>query len=279
MSILPQGFKDLIPEDSEAILNTAMVLNNDKLVIIRSRDVKDEMTIHDLHSGEQTGRIGEGMIGTFAEVTGKREHQEFFYKVVGFNNPGLIYRYSFKESEKQEKLFRKTDVKGLRPEEFFTEQVFIESTGGVKVPMFITTPAGVPKDGTAGALLYAYGGFSIPMDPSFSPAMLTFCKYYGCAFAVVNARGGGEYGEEWHEAGILEHKQNVGCSVHSGLPPNCLAYSSCIYRLSAMCKLLPSTWLITSMPATRKSQYTEGRMEESLLSGQLNKSLSFSAQC
>lgn len=210
-----QGFQSLIAEDSKAILNSAQVVDKDKLIIIRSRDVKDEMTIHNLYTGEQTGRIAEGMIGTFAETTGKRDHVEFFYKVVGFNNPGLIYRYSFKDTAKQETLFRKTDVKGLRPEEFTTEQVFIDSTDGVKVPMFITTPTGVPKDGTAGALLYAYGGFSIPLDPSFSPAMLTFCKYYGCAFAVVNARGGGEYGEEWHEAGILEHKQNVSRS----LPP------------------------------------------------------------
>lgn len=203
---------DFIAEDAKAILNKAQVLDNDKLILIRSRDVKDEMTVHDLYTGKQTGRIGEGMIGTFEETTGKREHKELFYKLVSFNNPGLIYRYSFEDIEKQEKLFRKTDVKGLKPEEFSTQQVFFESTGGVKVPMFIITPAGVPKDGTAGALLYAYGGFSIPLDPFFAPAMLTFCKYYGCAFAVVGARGGGEYGEDWHHAGILENKQNVCCS-------------------------------------------------------------------
>jgi prolyl oligopeptidase len=150
------------------------------------------MSVHDLYTGKQTGRIAEGSIGTFAQTTGRREHTEFFYKLTGFNNPGIIYRYSFAEGAKQEKLFRSTEVKGLQPSEFTTEQVFVESTGGVKVPMFITTPAGVAKDGTAGALLYAYGGFSIPLDPFFSPAMLTFCKYYGCSFAVVNARGGGE---------------------------------------------------------------------------------------
>lgn len=194
-------------------MNSAQVIDNDKLIIIRSRDVKDEMTIHDLYTGKETGRIAEGMIGTFAETTGKREHKELFYKVTGFNNPGLIYRYSFAEGERQEKLFRKTEVKGLRPEEFTTEQVFIDSTGGVKVPMFITTPEGVKKDGTAGVLLYCYGGFSIALDPFFSAAMLTFCKYYGCAFAVVNARGGGEYGEEWHQAGILENKQNVSLAI------------------------------------------------------------------
>lgn len=170
------------------------------------------MSIHDLYTGKEISRIAEGMIGTIAETTGKREHKELLFKITGFNNPGIVYRYSFSEGEKQEKMFRKTEVKGLKPEEFSTEQVFVESTGGVKVPMFITTPRGVPRDGTAGALLYAYGGFSIPLDPFFSPAMLTFCKYYGCVLAVVGARGGGEYGEEWHEAGILEHKQNVSRS-------------------------------------------------------------------
>jgi prolyl oligopeptidase len=76
--------------------------------------------------------------------------------------------------------------------------------------MFIVTPAGVPKDGTAAALQYGYGGFSHAMDPFFSPAMLTFVKHYGMRLAVANIRGGAEYGEEWHEAGTKERKQNVG---------------------------------------------------------------------
>lgn len=172
-------------------------------------DVKDEMAVHDLYTGKLIRKIAEGVIGTFAEISAKRECQEIFYSLVRFNNPGIIYRYSFEDGQSQEKMFRKSEVRGLRPEEFTTEQVFVESTGGVKVPMFVTTPTGVPKDGTAGVLLYVYGGHSISVYPFFDPAKLTFCKYYGCAFAVVNARGGGEYGEEWHEAGMLEKQQNV----------------------------------------------------------------------
>lgn len=88
-------------------------------------------------------------------------------------------------------------------------QVFYTSKDGTRVPMFIVTPTGVPKDGTAAALQYGYGGFSHAMDPFFSPAMLTFVKHYGMRLVVANIRGGAEYGEEWHEAGTKERKQNV----------------------------------------------------------------------
>lgn len=78
------------------------------------------------------------------------------------------------------------------------------------MPMFIVTPTGVPKDGSSPLLLYGYGGFSIPMTSFFSVEMLTFIKAYGGRLAVANIRGGAEYGEEWHEAGTKERKQNVG---------------------------------------------------------------------
>lgn len=211
-----QGFTDLIAEDPESILTSAFVVNQDELLVVRSRDVKDELHVHTLQTGEKKGRIAANLIGDFAQFTGRREHSEIFFKMTGFSNPGLVYRYDFKKqsrtdkgSAEGEKLFRSTVVNGLKPEEFETEQIFYSSKDGTKVPMFIVTPSGAPKDGSAPLLLYGYGGFSISMTSFFSVEMLTFIKAYGGRLAVANIRGGAEYGEEWHEAGTKERKQNV----------------------------------------------------------------------
>jgi prolyl oligopeptidase len=161
-----EGFEDLIKEDPDSILTSASVVNGDDLLLLRSRDVKDELSIHDLKTGQRKGRIGRNLIGTFGEMRGRRHHKELFFKVVGFSNPGLAYRYSFEDNQ-GEKLFRATVVKGLQQDEFETQQVFYESKDGTRVPMFIVTPRGVAQDGSAPALLYGYGGFSISMDPFF----------------------------------------------------------------------------------------------------------------
>jgi prolyl oligopeptidase len=94
--------------------------------------------VHDLSTGEKKGRIGANLIGSFAQLTGRRHHTEIFFQMLGFSNPGLIYRYSLKNaSQGAEKLWRSTVVKGLKPEEFSTEQVFYTSKDGTRVPMFI----------------------------------------------------------------------------------------------------------------------------------------------
>ena len=117
-----EGFLEHLAEHPDAILTTAFVVNHDKLLLIRSQDVKDQLTIHALESGKKLGRIGANLIGSFGQVTGKRHHEAFFFKVIGFNNPGVVYRYSFREKE-GEQLFRSTVVEGLKPNNFETEQV------------------------------------------------------------------------------------------------------------------------------------------------------------
>lgn len=153
-----EGFVDHIPEDPDSILTSAFVVAQDRLIVIRSKDVKDTVHVHDLSTGKRESRIGEHLIGSFGEISGRREVDELFFKVIAFNNPGIVYRYDFKAEQSEEKLWRSTVVKGLKPEEFETEQVFYASKDGTKVPMFITTPKGTPKDGTAPLLLYGYGG-------------------------------------------------------------------------------------------------------------------------
>ena len=94
------------------------------------------------------------------------------------------------------------------PEAFESTQVFYTSKDGTRVPMFITRKKGTPRDGSAPAILYGYGGFNISLTPAFSPATVAWLELGG-VFAVANIRGGGEYGEAWHRAGTKEHKQNV----------------------------------------------------------------------
>lgn len=91
---------------------------------------------------------------------------------------------------------------------FHRTQVFFDSKDGTKVPMFIVTKKGKVFDGNSCTLLYGYGGFSISITPTFSPFRTVFIKHFDGCLAIANIRGGGEYGEEWHEAGIKLKKQN-----------------------------------------------------------------------
>ena len=106
-------------------------------------------------------------------------------------------------------IFRTTVLKGLKPDEFIAEQIWYKGKDGTKVPMFIVRHTSTKLDGTAAALQYGYGGFSISVNPSFSASILSFIKRYNAIFALPNIRGGGEFGEDWHEAGIKEKKINV----------------------------------------------------------------------
>ena len=104
-------------------------------------------------------------------------------------------------------LFSKPEVK-FNPEEYETKQVFFNSKDGTRVPIFLSYKKGIKKDGNNPVLLYGYGGFNIPQTPSFGVSNLFFMEQGGI-FAVVCLRGGSEYGEAWHKAGMMEHKQNV----------------------------------------------------------------------
>ena len=114
-------------------------------------------------------------------------------------------RYHF-DKHASELLF-KAKVK-FNPDDYTTEQVFYQSADGTRVPMFISYKKAMKRDGQAPTYLYGYGGFDISSTPSFAPANLVWMEMGGI-YAVANLRGGGEYGEKWHEAGMLHTKQNV----------------------------------------------------------------------
>jgi prolyl oligopeptidase len=144
-------------------------------------------------------------LGTAGGFGGKRDDTYTFYSFTNFTDPGTIYKYDI-ASGKSEIYFR-PDLK-FDPDQFETKQVFYPSKDGTKIPMFIVHKKGLKLDGNNPTLLYSYGGFNISLSPSFSTSRIIMLEQGG-VFALANLRGGGEYGEDWHQAGMKEKKQNV----------------------------------------------------------------------
>ena len=143
--------------------------------------------------------------GSTGGFGGKADATETFYAFTSFTYPTSIYRYDMATGESS--LFVAPEV-DFNPEQFESKQVWYESKDGTAVPMFIVHKKGLELDGNRPTYLYAYGGFNISLTPSFSPSLLLLLENDG-VYAMPNLRGGGEFGEDWHEAGMLLKKQNV----------------------------------------------------------------------
>ena len=146
-----------------------------------------------------------GIGSTSGGFSGKAEDTEVFYGFSSFNVPPTSYRYSIADGVST--LFHATEV-NFDVSAFTVEQVFYPSKDGTQIPMFLVYKKGMKRDGSNPVYLYAYGGFNISLPPSFSPSRMLLLEQGGI-FALANIRGGGEYGEAWHRAGMLENKQNV----------------------------------------------------------------------
>lgn len=200
-------FVDVIPEDPEANIESA-VIAGDHFIVTYTRNVQDELYLYS-KSGERLQRLLPNFVGSIG-VSAKENESWFFVTATGFTTPGTIYHYDFKaQDQKGLQLFRDTQVKGIKADDFIAHQEWCTSKDGTRIPMFIVRPKGVEKDGTAPAILYGYGGFSYSITPSFSATKLTTIKSYGMISVIANIRGGAEFGEEWHLAGTKERKHNV----------------------------------------------------------------------
>lgn len=144
-------------------------------------------------------------LGTASGFGGKADQNETFYYFTSFTNPGATYRYDVGKNTST--LFKAPKTR-FTPEDYESNQVFAPSKDGTKVPMFVVHKKGLKLDGSNPTLLYAYGGFNISLRPSYSPATIAWLDMGG-VYVMANLRGGGEYGEEWHEAGMKLKKQNV----------------------------------------------------------------------
>ena len=197
-----QNWRDLIPQDKNVLENTSMV--GGKLICSYMQDASHHVYLYDLR-GNKLREIALPSFGSVFGFTGKKKDKEVFYTFTSFTYPPSIYRYDLEANVSI--LFRSSEVK-FDPEGYESKQIFYTSKDGTKVPMFIVQKKGLKMDGTNPCYLYGYGGFNISLTPSFSTLRLILLEN-GVIFAMPNLRGGGEYGEDWHDAGTKLHKQNV----------------------------------------------------------------------
>ena len=196
------NWKEIIPEAAETLRSVGLL--NNQFVTNYLKDARSQINIYDL-DGTLVREVELPGIGSAGGFGGKRHDTETFYTFTSFTTPATIYRYDMKTGES--KLFRQPKV-DFNPDEYQTQQVFYPSKDGTKIPMFITHKKGIELDGKNPTYLYAYGGFNISLTPSFSISNLVWLEMGGI-YAVPNLRGGGEYGEAWHQAGMKDKKQNV----------------------------------------------------------------------
>ncbi len=196
-----ENWKDILPEKKDVLQGVRII--GGKLIATYMQDVAHHVYLFDL-SGNPEGEIELPSLGTVG-FSGKRNENIAFYTFTSFTYPGTIFKFDV--STKKSELYQQIEL-DFDFENYETKQVFYESKDGTKVPMFIVHKKGLKLDGNNPTYLYAYGGFNASMLPSFSTSRLMLLENNG-VFALANIRGGGEYGEAWHKAGMLEKKQNV----------------------------------------------------------------------
>ena len=197
-----ENWKTVIPEKNDVLQSVGDGGGN--LFANYLKDASSKV-IQYTYQGKLIREIKLPGIGTASGFSARGKDKDFFYSYSSFATPPTIYRYNIATGKSE--LYRKTDLK-MKTDDIVTEQVFFTSKDGTKVPVFLTHKKGLKKDGTNPVLLYGYGGFNIPMTPGFSVSN-SFFVAQGGIYAVVNLRGGSEYGEAWHKAGMLLNKQNV----------------------------------------------------------------------
>ncbi len=197
-----ENWREVIAENKDVLEGVSLI--GDSFFASYLEDARSVVRIFDL-KGQQTGEVKLDGIGSVGGFAGRREDTETFYAFTGFTKPTTILRYDLKTENST--VFRQPKV-AFDPDDYVTRQVFFTSRDGTRVPMFITHHKTVEPHGKNPTILYAYGGFNISITPSFSVPNLVWMEMGGI-YAVPNLRGGGEYGRDWHEAGMLHRKQNV----------------------------------------------------------------------
>ncbi|NQU23320.1 MAG: S9 family peptidase [Candidatus Nealsonbacteria bacterium] len=198
----PEHFREIIPQAAETLLSVSLVA--DRFVASYLKDVKPQVKIFNM-TGKLADEVQFPGIGSASGFGGHRKDKETFYSFSSFATPPSIYRYDMTTGKST--MLRRAEVK-FNPDAYTVKQVFYRSKDGTRVPMFISHKKGIKLDGSHPTLLYGYGGFAIPLRPRFSVSRIAWMEMGGIA-ATANLRGGGEYGEAWHEAGKLANKQNV----------------------------------------------------------------------
>ena len=196
------AWRTLIPEGRDVLRGVSLV--HDTFIASYLRDASNAVLLYEM-DGKPLGEVKLPAIGSARGFDGKRTDAVTYYSFTNFSTPGTINRFDV--ATRTSTVFRQPRVNADLGA-YETSQVFFTSKDGTRVPMFLTHRKGLKLDGRNPTLLYAYGGFDIPEMPSFSVSNLVWMEMGG-VYALANLRGGGEYGEAWHQAGMLERKQKV----------------------------------------------------------------------
>jgi prolyl oligopeptidase len=198
-----EAWKELIPQ-ADAVLQGAAVFGG-KLFAQYEQNASSQLKIFDV-DGKKLNDLPLPAIGTVYGSGGRWDRDEVFYGFQSFTFAPSIYRYDLKDGSTT--LWTKVDAPSIDPSTFEVNQEWCKSKDGTRVPMFVVHKKGIQKNGKNPTLLTAYGGFNVSLTPSFSRTAYLWMEHGG-VYAVANLRGGAEFGEDWHRAGMLDKKQNV----------------------------------------------------------------------
>lgn len=207
-----ENWKTLIAENKSKPLDAVAPVAKNKLIVHYIENVRSNMQVRDLNTGEHLGTLPLDA-GQLVSVSGRRKYDEVFYGFTSFLEPGTIYHCNIPENVSDLTLnpttFRKTIVPEFEPTMFETRQVFYRSKDNkTRIPMYIIQRCGLLRNRRNPVIIYGYGGYGVSLLPSFSIGRAFFLRHLNGIYAIPNIRGGGELGEDWHNAGRLLNKQN-----------------------------------------------------------------------
>ncbi len=198
-----RAWKEIVPEDQHAVLE-GMSIVGDRLALLYLRDVKNEIELRTL-DGAPIRKVPLPGIGASSGIFGDPEQDDAYFSFSSFTQPSNIYKTSVRKGGSSIWFTLKVPID---PAPYEIEQLWFASKDGTKVPMFVVHRKDMPKDGSTAFLLTGYGGFNLPNLPSYSGALYPWLEAGG-GYALVNLRGGNEFGEAWHQAAMKGNKQNV----------------------------------------------------------------------
>lgn len=197
----PENWEDFIAE-TENVLRPST--GGGYFFTVYMKDAVSQVMQYD-YDGKLVREVELPGVGSAGGFGAKKEEDVLYYSFTNYVTPTSIYKFDIEQGTSE--LYNKPAI-DFNPEDYQSEQIFYSSKDGTKVPMIITYKKGIERDGSNPTILYGYGGFNISLTPSFSITNAIWLEQGGI-YAVPNLRGGGEYGKEWHDAGIKMDKQNV----------------------------------------------------------------------
>jgi len=199
----PSEWREIVAEAGDALQSARLF--GDRLIVSYLKDAHSAIRIYERHRGEFVEDLSLPGLGTVSGFWGRQSDTETFFGFTSYTVPTTIYRYELDSGRIS--LFRQPAVAFDR-DAYETRQLFCRSKDGTRIPLFVTLRKDAVLDGTNPTLLYGYGGFDVSLTPAFSPTVALWLMMGG-VYAVANLRGGGEYGEAWHDAGKKLRRQNV----------------------------------------------------------------------